>query len=393
MGCYKKLTTVLSACVLLTGCGTTIPSLTEFWGGPDDSKRMVNAIVHQVRCELKQSFQDLAISQEVFLEKLKRYNAKHHTNIKMGETLEAWLFNKNTPWAAQFTLNLQIEEKTSINPGVSSNIPMASAITAFPGEAGTNTVPPPKTFTPITATTPQLFSLGIGGTLSSDALRIEKLTFIYPVNDLLNNDIEYRPCDPNRPVRYPNSTPFIVQSDLKLSEWLQAAVFPTFTREGIYGSPSNDADLALTDGTVQNFEESDEFFEETIGAAANQSANANNSSVISHEIKFEIVTSGNITPTWKLVRVSANTGSSNLFNASRDRTNDLTITLAPAQKAAITCDKGYTFNKEKQACCSDAGVKACLTTASSIQLSTAGLNSALASEIGLAVANSIHVLP
>jgi len=40
----------------------------------------------------------------------------------MGETLEAWLFNKNTPWAAQFTLNLQIEEKTSINPGVSSNI-------------------------------------------------------------------------------------------------------------------------------------------------------------------------------------------------------------------------------------------------------------------------------
>jgi hypothetical protein len=56
MGCYKKLTTVLSACVLLTGCGTTIPSLTEFWGGPDDSKRMVNAIVHQVRCELKQSF-------------------------------------------------------------------------------------------------------------------------------------------------------------------------------------------------------------------------------------------------------------------------------------------------------------------------------------------------
>lgn len=50
--------------------------------------------------------------------------------------------------------------------------------------------------------------------------------------------------------------------------------------------------------------------------------------VISHEIKFSITTTGNVTPGWKLTRFLINQ-SGNFFSATRDRTNDLTITLGP----------------------------------------------------------------
>jgi hypothetical protein len=50
--------------------------------------------------------------------------------------------------------------------------------------------------------------------------------------------------------------------------------------------------------------------------------------VLSHEIKFDITNIGNLMPGWKLTRVSINQ-SGNLFSATRDRTNDLTITLGP----------------------------------------------------------------
>ncbi len=50
---------------------------------------------------------------------------------------------------------------------------------------------------------------------------------------------------------------------------------------------------------------------------------------VSLEIKFIIVSNGNVTPTWKLVRVSANTGSTPLVNVGRTRTHDLIITIGP----------------------------------------------------------------
>ena len=51
--------------------------------------------------------------------------------------------------------------------------------------------------------------------------------------------------------------------------------------------------------------------------------------VITHEVKFRVVTTGDITPAWKLVQVNVNqTG--NLFEVSRLRTHDLLITMGPA---------------------------------------------------------------
>jgi hypothetical protein len=54
---------------------------------------------------------------------------------------------------------------------------------------------------------------------------------------------------------------------------------------------------------------------------------------VSIEIKFVIVSNGNVTPTWKLVRVSANTGSTPFFGMGRTRTHDVIITIGPKTRA------------------------------------------------------------
>jgi hypothetical protein len=49
-------------------------------------------------------------------------------------------------------------------------------------------------------------------------------------------------------------------------------------------------------------------------------------------VKFEVVSTGSITPAWKLVRVNFDqTGS--LMTGTRDRTHDLIITFGPLDKS------------------------------------------------------------
>jgi hypothetical protein len=57
-------------------------------------------------------------------------------------------------------------------------------------------------------------------------------------------------------------------------------------------------------------------------------AGAKKPDTVTYEIKFVIVSSGNVTPTWKLVKVSANT-SGTFFSTGRTRTHDLIITIGP----------------------------------------------------------------
>ena len=51
--------------------------------------------------------------------------------------------------------------------------------------------------------------------------------------------------------------------------------------------------------------------------------------VLSYEVSFEIISSGNVTPTWKLVRVTTPNGGLPLFSTKRDRTHDVTLTIGP----------------------------------------------------------------
>jgi hypothetical protein len=91
-----------------------------------------------------------------------------------------------------------------------------------------------------------------------------------------------------------------MQSDLKLNQWL----FDAITAER-----TNSIDFGIGGPLKTN--------------------------VLTHQVKFEVITSGNVTPAWKLTRVSVNpTGS--FLSANRGRVHELIFTLAPAEKTVVT---------------------------------------------------------
>ena len=131
-----------------------------------------------------------------------------------------------------------------------------------------------------------------------------------------------------------------MQSDLALFEWLNANVIAADTHKIQYSKDYSDGPFKTN--------------------------------VLSHEVKFDITNTGNITPGWKLTRVMVNQ-SGNLFSATRDRTNDLTITLGPTVPTPkVTKDKNGN-----------------LITVTSPGPSSEAYTAALASQIGLAVSNAL----
>jgi hypothetical protein len=174
-------------------------------------------------------------------------------------------------WGAQVQLTLTVEEKTVVNPSASW---MPNAI----------------------------FSLGGSVTGSADATRIDKFNYFYSVAELRSR----QGCLPGAPA---GSLPasLLVQSDLKLYNWLSSLVITVVTDD--------------------------------ISAIEKQNA-------LSHEVKFEVVSTGTVAPAWKLSRVFSVDQSGTLFSASRDRTHDLLITLGPidptmAQTLAPTAQQTF----------------------------------------------------
>jgi len=279
---------------------------------------MVNAVVEHVQCEVQTSVQFL------LLDDIDAAAAASAAGLKQGRSVD-WL-NK---WGAQSILTITVDEKSSLNPGVTFTPPMAPAVTQFPPN--------------LTVTTPQSFSLGLGASASADATRKETLSWLIDFKRFTDKNslararvlrdqiYELAAISGGEPVamlcNQQHGT--LVQGDLKLKEWLYAATTPTFVRNGVA------SDYAK-------------------GLQAE--AKASKKDVIAHEITFVILYSGNITPSWKLLRVSANTGSQPLLGAQRSRTQDLIISMGPLAETGP---------------------------------SQAQQNAALASQIGIAVANAI----
>src|SRR5262249_2116315 len=139
-------------------------------------------------------------------------------------------------WGIQTTLTLTIDEKGMIAPSVLWTPPSpASAI----------------------------FSLASGVGFSADASRKNVINAYFLVSEL-----EKARCSAEA---RPNGL-FLLQSDLKLSEWLFTAVGASRT------------------GTV-NFQLA------TLASKTNG---------LQHDVKFEVVTSGTLTPSWKLKKVAVN---------------------------------------------------------------------------------------
>jgi hypothetical protein len=239
---------------LLTGCGTYVPEIVDFPARSRDSNLLVTAILQSVHCELvnavKGTIDDAARSEPTV----------------SGRSNAEWLKH----WGAQVTLTLTLEEKTTINPsGVLTPISPVSSIFTLAGSL-----------------------LG-----SADATRTDAVNYYYPVPVLYKWGYCQTGVQPSN-----GTTSLLIQSDLKLREWLQNQVL------GITGG---DTSLPITpNGPLGK-------------------------NVITHEVKFQVVTTGDISPAWKLIQVNFNqTG--NLFEVSRLRTHDLLITMGPGDFKGLT---------------------------------------------------------
>jgi hypothetical protein len=268
----------LTITLIFGGCGTYVPEIQEFPGNALTGQQFVNSIVFNVTCEVRDAIIQI------------------YKDYPQGTFMDKW--------GAQITLNLQIEEKSSANP-TSNWIPWS----------------PPSS----------VFNFGLGATGSADATRIDKISWFMAVPDVRGK----APCGEKRP-----NGVFLLESDLKLKEWLRNAITSSKTGNVDFSQDTPDSEFK------QN--------------------------VLSHEVKFEVATAGNVTPGWKLSRLSINQTGTGL-TASRDRTHDLTITFGPAAatKTAVKDSKGN---------------KIYITVYGPTNLA---VNSHLVSEIGLAVSNGI----
>jgi hypothetical protein len=207
-------------------------------GDRTDEKIDENVVVNQVKCELHKGVQDALIN---------------YADKDSGKGEVDWLKG----WGAKVTFTLTVDEKGGVSPGLTF---------VSPYEISSQTV-----------------SLGLGGSLSSEATRKETIGYTFAFSDLLKGT-PIKECS--------NENGTVIHSDLKISEFIDSKAF-----------------LARVPGSV--------------------SANSDKApySTFSDQITFVVVYSGNLTPSWKLVRLSANSGG-NFLTASHSKTQDVLITLS-----------------------------------------------------------------
>jgi len=253
-----------------------VPEIEEFPGGPPEGQALVEAIVTSVHCEVANAVR-YVIDQDIA-------DAKQFHQRRAA----TWFYN----WGAQVALTLTIKENSAANPNF---------VWTPPGT-------PKSTFT-----------LGASATLSAAATRVDKANFYWTVAELYRR----APCATGVQPKNQTATSLLIQSDLKLKQWLQDQILPVATGE-------------VTEPT--------------------SSKGPLGQNVIRHQVTFEVVSTGGLTPAWKLIPVNFNQ-SGTFLTASRDRTHDLIVTFGPGS------GKG---------------------------LSDPAINAHLAAQIGVAVSNSLR---
>ena len=389
-----RLLMILLASSALTGCGTMVPDIKEAWDS--DIPATPKAAGHEETMPVPGTGQiEFEIKKQIYCELRSAVNAANQYNQKTDDAGASLLPLIPQDWGALVSLSLTVDESSALNPGATFTDPMANAISTF---GVVNKVP-------VTTSTPQLFSLGAGGTLSSTATRTDKFDPYYTIQELSrpldNRDKNYyhsvcNPSDPkNDPLvakgHSPAKSSLLISSDLRLTQWLLGALFtndliPSVVapnqdlaeeRKLLKSKGFQDADITkiivsgasfkdvagleakgyaqidivnyLDKGATpaqlgqlkdQGYEHSEiaAIMSKLKASASKQQGGAGGGGAttpdtISIEIKFVIVSSGNVTPTWKLLRVSASTGSAPLFGMGRTRTHDLIITIGPNNTA------------------------------------------------------------
>ena len=273
-GLVVRVLKVLLCTASLGGCGAAVPRIGEIWDDDTGTNAVPveRKIKEKIFCELNDAISTVNNDHSLLIPV--SFPDPRHPSRTITKNL------KPVPesWGITLTLTLTVEELSALSPGASINTPLIPGNKTFPGN--------------IVSANPQSFALGLGGTLSSDATRFDKYTLFYKVKDLeFLNEGCMKPdqLDGHAPLAFQGSS-LLLESDLRIKTWMVKI-----------------ADLRSS-----------------VGVSADNPQQA-----LSYDIKFDIVTSGNVTPTWKLVRVTTPTGTFPFFNAKRERTHEMLLTLGP----------------------------------------------------------------
>ena len=229
-----------TAMIALCGCGTYVPSIQEY-GESERGTRLSSGGLLEYR-----------IKDRVYCEVVEA----------AVESRDAQMLPAG--WAAQVTLDMQVDEIGAVNPGISLIRPIDAV---------------------------QTFTFGVGATLSSQGTREDKFGSYW------NLDRLKKPCPGAKSYR---GSSLLLQGDLGIVQWLKDSLA---TEQLI---PSSDLS-----------KQSDSVFKQDF---------------LSYHVKFIVITNGNATPTWKLVRLATGNGALPLASVSRTRTHDLLVTFGPAYK-------------------------------------------------------------
>jgi hypothetical protein len=336
----------------LSGCGLSVPQIGEVWdpdfpGDPAGGTPTITAtsqieyeIKRKIYCELSYAVEQVERIQE---------NGK----LPIPDS-----------WGIQMQLSLEVDESVSLSPGVTFTQLLPNVMKIFG-------VFPNKSVNSVSVA--QSFSLGFGGVLSSEALRTDKFNAYYSIKDLRQKAAQHQtPClpggkpDPQKDwfigqnFSPAQSSPLLIQSDLGLKDWLAGAMLVDITSASTPSAPqppppSNPGNSAGKftgnfefEGPLQG--KAKGTFSGTtasVGAGKSSSSGSKPSSgesapvgatgqdSFTQEIKFIIISTGNITPTWKLIQLSANSGNGSFFSTGRTRTHDLLITVGPPTQRTV----------------------------------------------------------
>jgi hypothetical protein len=309
-----QVTAIFGLALHQAGCGTVVPRIPEAWdlvADTDATQHMEMQIKRAIYCELRDAVR--------IARNRVQYKTYYHGQIVSTSA------DQPVPdsWGVQETLTFTVDEQSKLTPSATYIWPLNTAAS-------------------------QTFSLSAGGQLSSDATRTDKFSSFYTIADLANVLSKNQICEkPQEQFIGPqsHSSPFTVLSDLGIKDWLPAA-----TETSAYLRSSRSA--ASGEGAP-------------LGTAGSFAADS-----FSYDIKFIIVTDGNLTPTWKLLRVTT-ASSPALFDTSRTRTHELILTIGPGSTTTVKNSKGQPVSK-------------------TVGPSMSAANSHLAQEIGSAVATALR---
>jgi hypothetical protein len=267
----------LCALTLLSGCGTYVPDLQNFYESrdPNAEKLKVQSLIEHVACEVKTAVQQVLIIDQDNVARSASVGYKESTQLDWLKT-----------WVAQLTFTLTVDEKSQVNPGAAINQVLPNAAATFAHHPAVSTG--------------QMFSVGLAAAYSADATRKETPTLYIPLAPSTDDKSLAEARKSIADGTFSCKTPDF-DTNFKFMDWLEDVTFGAYVHGGVTGNYSNDL----------------------VSAAAAKSGGA-----LSHQVTFIIMYSGGVTPTWKLINFTGST-TSPLFGAQRSNTQDVIITLGP----------------------------------------------------------------